>query len=135
MRAALVVGLLLAGACGGSGTPGGSTLPPPPDGAYSCQASFPGADGGAGMPAVCVEVVGGTAQDVANNRQKCEMEGNTFSLVPCPREGALGGCRETTPTALLTTWYYADGTSTPSDIEMLCDQLGVLGLPIQFVTP
>jgi hypothetical protein len=55
-----------------------------------------------------------------------------------PAEGALGGCRETTPAAVLTTWYYADGTQTSSDIQMICQGLAGIGLPgvtIQFVLP
>ena len=86
---------------------------------------FPGrgADGGVGMLAVCLDVTGGTAQDLENNRRQCEMENNTFVLAPCPHEGALGGCRETTSVGVLTTWYYADGNATASDIQMLCEGL------------
>jgi hypothetical protein len=134
MRAALALALLLIVACGGAAAPGASTSQPPVGG-YSCQASFPGVDGGVGMLGVCIDVVGGTTQDLENNRQKCETEGNMFVLAPCPHEGALGGCRETTVGAVLTTWYYDDGSSTPADIQMLCEGLRGLGLPIQFVTP
>jgi hypothetical protein len=136
MRAAIVAALAFVAACDG-GAPGASTTPPPV-GAYSCQASFPGADGGMGMLAVCLDVDGGSAQDLEKNRQQCETEGNTFVLAPCPHEGALGGCRDTTPAAVLTTWYYADGSQTPDDIRMLCEGLASVGVPgvtIQFVTP
>ena len=125
---------LLLAACDGA-APGASGGPVQP---YSCQASFPGADGGVGMLAVCLDVSGGTAQDLENNRQKCEMENNTFVLAPCPHEGALGGCRETTPSGVLTTWYYADGSATASDIQMLCEGLAGVApsiIKIDFVTP
>ena len=92
------------------------------------------------MPAICIEAWGGTAQDLANNRQQCAAQGNMFALEPCPRAGALGGCRETAPGAggVLTTWYYASGASTAADIEMLCQGLASVapaGLMIEFVRP
>ena len=101
---------------------------------------FPGAgaDGGVGMLAVCLDVTGGTAQDLEKNRQQCETEGNTFVLAPCPHAGALGGCRETTSVGVLTTWYYADGNATASDIQMLCEGLAGTApsiIKIDFVTP
>jgi hypothetical protein len=92
------------------------------------------------MPVLCIEGTGGTAQDVATNRQQCASQGNTFSMSPCPRAGALGGCRETLATGgpVLTTWYYADGTGTAADIQMVCQGLASVapaGLSIQFVLP
>jgi hypothetical protein len=91
------------------------------------------------MLALCLDVAGGSAQDFAKNRQQCEAQGNTLVLAACPHEGALGGCRETTPAGVLTTWYYGDGSSqTPDDIRMICEGLAGVGLPgvtIQFVTP
>jgi hypothetical protein len=138
MRLAMVVALLLIAACGdggGSNADGASG-----GGTYSCRAAFPGADGGTGMLALCLEVSGGTAQDLANNRQQCATQGNTFLSEPCPRTGALGGCRETPAGGgvVLTTWYYADGTSTAAEIQMLCDGLAGAAPPalmIQFVLP
>lgn len=129
--------VLLLASCGGGMAPGsgpGSV----PAGGYSCQAAFPGADGGMGMLALCLDVAGGTAQDLENNRTKCEMENNTFVLAPCPHEGALGGCRETVAGVVSTIWYYADGNSTPSDIQMLCEGLASTApsiVKIDFVTP
>jgi hypothetical protein len=134
MRVLMATALLLVAACDGAApvTPTGSVEP------YSCRASFPGADGGAGMLAVCLDVTGGTAQDFENNRKKCEMENNSFVLAPCPHEGALGGCRESESGLVLTIWYYADGTSTPADIQMLCEGLASTApaiIRIDFVTP
>jgi hypothetical protein len=134
MRVLMAAALLLVAACDGA-APGTSPVSVQP---YSCRASFPGADGGAGMLAVCLDVSGGTAQDLENNRQKCEMENNTFALAPCPHEGALGGCRETAIGIVLTTWYYADGSATASDIQMLCEGLAGTApsiIKIDFVTP
>ena len=85
-----------------------------------------------------VDAYGAAGRLPEENSQQCETEGNTFVLAPCPHEGALGGCRDTTPAGVLTTWYYADGTQTPDDIRMLCEGLASVGVPgvtIQFVTP
>jgi hypothetical protein len=134
MRVAMAAALLLIAACDGA-APDASSMPVEP---YSCRASFPGADGGVGMLAVCLDVTGGTAQDLESNRQKCEMENNTFVLAPCPHDGALGGCRDTTPVGVLTTWYYADGNSTARDIQTLCEGLASTApsiVKIDFVTP
>ena len=92
------------------------------------------------MVAVCLEASGGTAQDLTNNRQQCTAEGNMFVSEPCPRTGALGGCRETTTlsNAVLTTWYYQDGNSTAADIQSLCEGLAGVApaqVMITFVTP
>jgi hypothetical protein len=91
---------------------------------------------GATSPTVCVDVVGGTEKDVANNREQCAQQGNTFSLTLCPRTGAAGGCRERHGDVAITTWYYSD--ATPSDIKMLCEGLAAFapgGLTIEFVSP
>ena len=138
MRAVTAGALLLVAACdGGMAATADGGLPPGAVGPYSCQAAFPGADGGAGMLAVCLDAVGGTAQDRENNRQMCELQNNTFVLAPCPHENALGGCRQTQQGIELTIWYYADGSSsTPDDIRMLCEGLPPLpGVMITFVTP
>ena len=134
MRVVIAMALLFVAACDGA-DPGTSSVPVEP---YSCRASFPGADGGVGMLAVCLDVTGGTAQDLEKNRQQCETENNTFVLAPCPHAGALGGCRETTSGGVLTTWYYADGNATASDIQMLCEGLAGTApsiIKIDFVTP
>jgi hypothetical protein len=134
MKVAMAVALLLIAACGGGDGDGVA-------GTYSCRAAFPGADGGAGMLAVCLDASGGSTQDMANNRQQCIAQGNTFSSEACPHMGALGGCRQTAtaaPGAVLTTWYYADGSSTAADIQMLCDGLASIAPPslmIEFVLP
>jgi hypothetical protein len=137
MRLAIVGALLVLAGCGGDGTGAGGI---PPGGAYSCRAASPGADGGAGTVVLCLEASGGTAQDLANNRQQCATQGNTFASEPCPRAGALGGCRERVAGAsiVLTTWYYADGNGTADDIRMLCEGLARVapaGLTIEFVSP
>ena len=93
------------------------------------------------MVALCVEASGGTAQDVVTNRQQCAAQGNMFAEEPCPRVGALGGCRQTTAGApvVLTTWYYGDGTSmTAADVQMLCEGLASVApsiVMIEFVRP
>ena len=140
VRIAMVAALVaIAGCDGGDGGGGGL---PPPGGTSSCRAALPGADGGMGMVALCLEVSGGTAQDQASARQQCMAQGNTFAATPCPREGALGGCRETVVGASLavTTWYYQDssGLGTSDDIRMLCEQLASVApttITIQFVLP
>jgi hypothetical protein len=138
MRAVIAAALLLAAGCDGGMAPAADGgVPPGPVGPYSCRASLPGADGGAGTLVICLDAVGGTAQDLASNRQMCELQNNTFVLEPCPRENALGGCRQSQPGIELTIWYYADGSpTTPSDIQMLCEGLPALpGVTITFVTP
>jgi hypothetical protein len=131
IRIATVTALVVIGGCGGSDA---DALPP--GGTYSCRAMFPGTD----MLALCIEASGGTGQDLENNRQQCTAQGNTFASEPCPLAGALGGCRQTVAAAgaVITTWYYADGTATADDIQMLCEGLaGVApaGVTIQFVLP
>jgi hypothetical protein len=56
----LVMVLVLLAGCGDDGT--GDAVS---GGTYSCRAAFPGSS----TPAVCIEASGGTAQDLANNRQ------------------------------------------------------------------
>ena len=105
-------------------------------GPVSCTAAIPGAAGGAAAPAVCVELVGGTAQDVAGNRQQCMQPGNTFALALCSHAGASGGCRENFGAVQITTWYYAD--TTAADTKDLCDGLARVapkGVTIDFVLP
>ena len=120
MRNAIVTALVVIAGCGGSDGAGGRS----PGGTYSCQAAFPGADGGTGTLLLCLEASGGTAQDQANNRQQCMAEGNTFAPEPCPRAGAVGGCRETPvgAGAVLTTWYYADSGATATTSR--CSAMG-----------
>ncbi len=127
----LVLALLVG--CGDDGT--GDAVA---GGTYSCRAAFPGAS----TPSVCIEASGGTAQDLANNRQQCAAQGNMFATEGCPRAGLLGGCRETTSAsdAVLTTWYYTSGSgpSSAADIQMLCQGLGSVApasVMISFVSP
>jgi len=134
-RIAIAAALFVMAGCG-DGEGGGL----PPGGTYSCRAGFPAADGGASSLLLCLEASGGTAQDLANNRQQCTGQGNTFASEPCPRAGLVGGCRETPvgSGAVLTTWYYADSGATAADIQMLCDQLASIApasLNVQFVLP
>jgi hypothetical protein len=133
MRIAMVAALAVIASCGdgaGDGAGGGD---------FSCRAAFPGADGGAGMIAVCIDAMGATAQQVASGRQMCAAQSNMFAEELCPRTGALGGCRQTTAgSPVLTTWYYADGGSTSDDIRMLCEGLASIApsiVRIEFVLP
>ena len=128
MRATWLTAILLATACGaGSGTP--------LQGTYSCALGFD-PDAGADVPEFCLEVTGGTAQDLANNQSNCSASRGTFALAPCPRTGALGGCRETIPTVgSITDWSYEDGVTTVDDVRMMCEQDASLGIPVMFVAP
>jgi hypothetical protein len=127
MRAVTLAGVVLLAGCGG-GT-GGST------GTYSCAEGVPDGDGGVSMPTACLEVSGGTAQDLANNQANCAASHWTFELAPCPRTGALGGCRETIPAGAITTWFYPGGGFTLSEIQMNCQDAANAGIPSQFVSP
>lgn len=122
--ATLAVLVLVAGCGGGTGAGAG--------GAYSCADGVPDADGGTGMITRCMEITGGTAQDLANNQANCAAAHWLFALAPCPRAGALGGCRETLAGSTITSWQY---TGTVSEIQMSCAQAASGGLPIQFVSP
>ena len=136
MRVAMLAALVLAASCGDGegGGPGGL------GGSFSCRAVLPGADGGTGMLALCIEGSGGTAQDLATNRQSCAAQGNMFAEEPCPHGGALGGCRYTTTLSnvVVTNWYYANGGLAAADVQAICDGLAT-GLPsvvqVQFVHP
>jgi hypothetical protein len=126
MRIALVAALVVIASCGGDG----AVAP------YSCRAVVPGSD----TLALCIDASGGSAQDRSNNRQQCTTQGNMFSEEPCPHAGALGGCRETSTVSdgVFTTWYYADGTATAADIQMLCEGLAGVApsiIKIEFVVP
>jgi hypothetical protein len=75
---------------------------------------------------------------VENNRQKCAGEGATFTLAACPRTDALGGCRVQQGGVAITTWYYADKSTTVDDIRHLCEGLAGNapgGLTVEFVSP
>jgi len=117
-------GLLLSVAgCGGSEEMGGPA---------SCSAALPGAT----VPTVCIDLVGGTTQDIVNNREQCAKQGNTFALELCNHAGAVGGCRESHGSVAITTWYYPDATQ--SDIKMLCESAARFasnGIKIEFVLP
>jgi len=104
-------------------------------GTYSCALVHQDADGGAGVPDDCMEISGGSAQDLANNQHNCALSHWTFSFAPCPRAGALGGCRETIPAGAITSWYYEGGGMTVDEIRMMCEDAARAGLPIQFVSP
>ena len=119
--------LLLTLGCGGSDDSGGP---------FSCSVKLPGAAGGGATLALCVDAFGGTQQDVANNRQQCAQQGNTFALALCPHAGAVGGCRESQGGTQITTWYYADMTAEGT--KSLCEglaQFAPSGLTIEFVLP
>jgi hypothetical protein len=128
MRAFWVATILLVTACGAGS---GMSL----QGTYSCAAGLD-PDAGADVPDVCLEVTGGTAQDLANNQSNCSASGGTFAFAPCPRAGALGGCRETIPTVgSITDWSYEDGVTTVEEVRMQCEHEASLGFPVTFVAP
>jgi hypothetical protein len=128
MRAAWLTAILLATACGaGSGTP--------LQGTYSCADGFD-PDAGADVPAFCIEITGGTAQDRAENQSNCSASAGTFAFAPCPRAGALGGCRYAVPgVGTITDWSYEDGFTTVDQVRMMCEQEAVPGFPVRFVAP
>jgi hypothetical protein len=131
VRSVPVAALLLLSACGGTG----GTV----SGTYSCAEyaeNVAGGDSGTALtPVSCVEISGGTTQDLANNQQSCAAAAETFSLEPCPLEGAIGGCRETVPAGSITTWYYQGGPETLSQLQTSCAQAASAGVPSQFVMP
>jgi hypothetical protein len=56
-----------------------------------------------------------------------------FAHAPCPRAGALGGCRVQSGGATVIAWYYDIGstnTFTSSEIQQLCSSAGAT-----FVSP
>lgn len=65
----------------------------------------------------------------------CEAASAVFALAPCPRAGALGGCRETLAIGTITDWYYEDGVLTANDVRMMCEEDARVGFPIDFVAP
>jgi hypothetical protein len=129
--------LFLAAGCGDGGGSGGTA------GAYaafSCTASFRQADGGAAVPVVCAEASTATADQVNSNRQKCESEKSTFTLSACSRQGVAGACRVSQGATSITTWYYADNSTTPDSVRHLCEGLagtssGLGGVTVVFVPP
>lgn len=111
---------LAAAGCGGGG---GSA----PVGPFSCVASLPGSDGGMATEVLCLDVTGGTEQDLEKNRQSCSGQGNALERQPCSHTNALGGCRVSRGGVTITTWYYATSPSDDSaPIRELCAGLGVL---------
>ena len=84
------------------------------------------------MPALCLDVAGGTEQDLENNRKSCAAQGNQLAMQPCPHAHAVGGCRVSHGGTSVTTWYYDDGSGNPDadQIRQICTGIGVT-----FVTP
>ena len=123
---------MLVGGCSGSDSAGSAGSAGP----VSCSAALPGSDGGAATPALCIDFVGGTVQDVADNRRQCVRQGNTSALTLCPHMGASGGCRQSESYVQMTTWYYDD--TTAEDTKALCDEAARFapsGVTIEFVLP
>jgi len=104
-----------AAACGGGG--GGGA------GVQSCQVIGPsgtGADAG-DVLAICLEMRGATPQQL---QSQCMAYGagamGALLDVPCPHEGALGGCDINLGGATGTVWYYQSTGGSTDDIRMLC---------------
>jgi hypothetical protein len=65
----------------------------------------------------CVETLGYTVNQASGDQTACEQEPAdsgtwTFAYDACPRQGALGGCSNTTDVTQVievTQWYYAGG--------------------------
>ncbi len=133
MKACAIIALLflsISGCGGGSGGSEGDAGP------VSCSTALPGSPNGS--VAVCVDLVGGTTEDVKRNRDQCTQQGNTFAQELCPKAGAVGGCRERLGSLAITTWYYAEGGATSSDIQTICAGLARVasgGVTIEFVSP
>jgi hypothetical protein len=49
-----------------------------------------------------------------------------FSMGPCSRDRALGGCMVDTGGQPVTIWYYEDGTSTRAQIQAFCANSGAV---------
>jgi len=118
-------------ACGSDDSNGGD---------FSCTAAgFGASDAGVRPPAVCVEGAGATPDYVEKNRQDCAKQGGAFALGPCSHAGAVGGCRVSSGSESVTTWYYGgDGTTTTADVQKICAGLASVGAPgatIEFVPP
>jgi hypothetical protein len=120
-----VIGLVFGFATAVMGCGGGGGAPAGP---FSCVASF--SDAGAAAPAVCLDVTGGTEQDLENDRQMCAAQGNQFRTELCPHANALGGCRVSQGHLTITTWYYGDGSSSADEIRQLC-----AGINVPYVAP
>ena len=130
----------MAAGCGGDGSNGNAGGAAGAYAAFSCTASFRHADGGAGAPVVCAEASTATPDQVDSNRRKCESEKSTFTLSACSREGVAGGCRVSQGATSITTWYYADSSTTPDSVRHLCEGLagtssGVGSVTVVFVPP
>ena len=120
--------ILLVTACG---TGAGTSL----QGTYSCVIGLD-PDAGADVPEHCIEITGGTPEDLARNQNNCSAAGATFAFAPCPRVGALGGCRQAIGTvASITDWSYEDGVTTVEKVRMDCEHDASVGLPVTFVSP
>jgi hypothetical protein len=109
--------------CGGGGAAGEG----------SCTLSEGVSDTGVALQ-ICEEATGLSAAQLDQLRQTCTPSGGgpsdagvdvraQFSNGPCPRAGALGGCRVVQGTITETIWYYA-GVGAASDIQTLCAAAG-----------
>jgi len=104
--------------------------------AAQASCTFSGSMAGVSVT-VCEEVEGVTPADTSGLAPSCGVppmdladggaESSTqFMYGPCSRTGTIGGCRKMSGSAIITQWYYDDGTGrlTPPDVQMACTVSG-----------
>ena len=92
---------------------------------------------------ICEEGTGLSAAQVQQLMQQCMVPGSglggvdaglsqhaTFAAAPCPRAGALGGCRVVQNGMTIVAWYYQMPGFTSAEIQQLCSFAG-----LEFVPP
>jgi hypothetical protein len=127
---ALLAFALTTGACGSSSDQG---VP----GTASCTISQMVSLGGTMLSQrICEEASGLSAAQEQQLKQQCMVPGGglgadagitqqeTFAAGPCPRDGALGGCRVVQGGMTSIAWYYQMGSFTSADIQQLCTNAG-----------
>ena len=126
---------LATGSCGSSTDPGVAVA-----GTASCTISQMLSGGGTTLSQqICEEGMGLSAAQAQQLMQQCMVPGGgadaglsqqaIFAQAPCPRAGALGGCRVTQSGMTIVAWYYQMGTFTSADIQMLCSSAGATFVP------
>lgn len=130
--------LALAVATGGCGSSSDQVVP----GTASCTISQMVSLGGMTLSQqICEEGMNLSAAQVQQMMQQCMLPGGgggadaglgqhaTFAPAPCPRDGALGGCRVVQNGMTVVGWYYQMGSFTSADIQQLCSLAGATFVP------
>ena len=130
--------LAFAAANAGCGSSSDQVVP----GTASCTISQMVSGGGTTLSQqICEEAIGLSAAQVQQMMQQCMVSGGlggadaglsqhaTFAPAPCPRDGALGGCRVAQNGMTVVAWYYQMGALTSADIQQLCSLAGTTFVP------